>query len=430
MNFRSWFTDRGPIVILQRGFSLLRRYGLGAQKASHRVSHCAEVLRMAGCSPTFPTPGIIVERHPEIIRALQAGGAEIAVHSYQHVDLTAMSVERARAQIDKAVDVFKKEGIEGVGFRGPYMRSQEDLLNSLPDGMFLYSSNQTICWNVENLCSCIHRKNQFFDTLDRLYRPRSSEDAVCLPWMRRGMVEIPACIPDDIQLHDALSMKKEQVAEVWGQLTEDIYKRGELFTVLFHPELASYDELSFANLLQRAKEHNPHIWVARLREIAEWWLEKAAFTAVVTEEDLGLRIRLNCSDRATVLLKGYPGNRYGRKWFKDYQLVKDRDLVLPAFPRPFVGIETGAPDWVTRWLKNEGYLVEQGEKAAQCGVFLDEAAFQGIDNELKLVECIERAPKPLLRFWRWPDGARSALSISGDLDALSLSDYLSRLFVE
>ena len=40
---------------------------------------------------------------------------------------------------------------------------------------------------------------------------------------------------------------------------------------------------------------------------------------------------------------------------------------------------------------------------------------------------VEAPSAPLLRFSRWPAAARSALVISGDIDSLTLWDYLWRL---
>jgi len=46
---------------------------------------------------------------------------------------------------------------------------------------------------------------------------------------------------------------------------------------------------------------------------------------------------------------------------------------------------------------------------------------------LELIETIEASPGPLVRYWRWPDGAKSALAVTGDMDALTLLDYAARL---
>jgi hypothetical protein len=76
------------------------------------------------------------------------------------------------------------------------------------------------------------------------------------------------------------------------------------------------------------------------------------------------------------------------------------------------------------FLREHGYVVDTSEDAARCSVYLDDVAAP--DGEVALVELIESSAAPLLKLGRWPDGARSALCIAGDLDALSLGDYASR----
>ncbi len=45
------------------------------------------------------------------------------------------------------------------------------------------------------------------------------------------------------------------------------------------------------------------------------------------------------------------------------------------------------------------------------------------EDERPLLARIEDGDWPMLRLGRWPDGARSALCITGDIDALTLWDY-------
>jgi hypothetical protein len=45
-----------------------------------------------------------------------------------------------------------------------------------------------------------------------------------------------------------------------------------------------------------------------------------------------------------------------------------------------------------------------------------------------LLERVERSDGPLVRVWRWPDGFHSALTISGDVDAFTVRDYVLRAF--
>jgi hypothetical protein len=80
-------------------------------------------------------------------------------------------------------------------------------------------------------------------------------------------------------------------------------------------------------------------------------------------------------------------------------------------------------------LREQGYIVDTSTTAKQCATYLDAFALAQLDTQMQLVAAIETAPGPLVRFGPWPDGARSALCMTGDLDALSLLDYAYRLFV-
>ena len=48
-------------------------------------------------------------------------------------------------------------------------------------------------------------------------------------------------------------------------------------------------------------------------------------------------------------------------------------------------------------------------------------------TEKRIVEEIEQSDAPLLRYWRWPDKARSAMSVTGDIDSVTLSDFVLRI---
>ena len=95
---------------------------------------------------------------------------------------------------------------------------------------------------------------------------------------------------------------------------------------------------------------------------------------------------------------------------------------IPAPLRPLIGIGEGVPNHTVDFLGQQGYLVDCSDSARQCSVFLDMARLNGLRNHLEIVKYIEASDSPLLRFGRWPDGAASAISITGDLDALTLQD--------
>jgi len=102
---------------------------------------------------------------------------------------------------------------------------------------------------------------------------------------------------------------------------------------------------------------------------------------------------------------------------------------VPAEPRPFIGLPADVPQHIVSFLQEQGYILDTSELAARCGMYIDAATLAKLTSAVSLIDHIEASPGPLVRYWRWPNGAKSAMCISGDLDALTLLDYASRLFV-
>jgi hypothetical protein len=94
-----------------------------------------------------------------------------------------------------------------------------------------------------------------------------------------------------------------------------------------------------------------------------------------------------------------------------------------------VGLPADAPERVVFFLREQGYILDTGETATRCGTYIDAATLAGLTSEVELLHDIETSAGPLVRYWRWPDGAKSAMCVTGDLDALTLLDYIFRLFV-
>jgi peptidoglycan/xylan/chitin deacetylase (PgdA/CDA1 family) len=423
---KKWFKARGLRFIFQRGNKLLNRYGISPAMAIHRLNESVKMLAELGCAPTFPTPGYVVQRYPQIIHGLEVKGAEIAVHSYDHVDLGALPVPVARQQLERAIRTFERFGIENRGFRCPYLGWSEELRDALPAGMFDYSSNEAICFESDKLDAS--DKSEFFKAVRGFYRGKVFSENLCLPYTRQNLIEIPVCVPDDLQLHDGMGLGPEEIGLVWGNMLDQIYERGELFTLMFHPELALFLGVPFESLLRKARQYHLPVWVARLREISDWWREKSSFKVEITPVTAGLRLNFTCTQRATILVRGLNPIRSTPIWDGDYHILLVNELEVSAYPRPFVGLAANMPDLTVSFLRDQGYLLDASETARSCGIYLDNDALSKLTNKVELVNYIEKSPAPLVRFWRWPDGAKSALSITGDLDALTLLDYASRFF--
>ena len=426
MNLKKWYADRGPKFITQRASKLFSRYGISAQRSKTRIEDSMQTLAKFGCAPTFFTPGTVVERYPQFIQGLQKEGAEIAVHSYQHIDLSAIKPAEAVDQLMKALSVFEKFGIENHGFRGPYLGCSKELLDSIPADLFEYSSNQAI-WVDGPALDSARNQTLIFDTLRRFYQPAPSSETVSNPSMRTNLLEIPVCVPDDLQLHDGLNLKSPGISQVWIEMLQQTHARGDLFNLIFHPELSSICTESFEILLEQAKLLKPAVWITRLCDINDWWKEKAGFKVDVHPNSEGLTLEFTCSARGTVLAKGFDHTYSDNLWNETYFELQDKTLTLPTNQHPFVGLDYKAPEQIVTFLREQGYIVITDHMATSCEVYIDAETLSRLGSQVNIIDYIETSSAPLIRFWKWPNGAKSAICITGDLDAMTLFDYASRL---
>ncbi len=383
MKLNAWYKKRGMRFILERARRLKERYGISPRTSIGRIERCMDALQAYGCFPTFAVPGMVVERNLRFIQRLQEAGAEIAVHGYNHVDLKSYPPEGASRQLQHAVEVFRASGLEAHGFRCPYLSATDDLIKALPPGLFEYSSNQAIQWPI---CPPSDQpENLLFETINRFYAPARSETALCLPCFHDGLVEIPVCVPDDLQLHDGLGYGLEQVSRVWLDILRKTHHRGEVFNLMFHPELASFCEAPFLKVLQEAKLLQPAVWFARLREVCAWWMEKSTFRVETGYTDNGSTLIFHCTPRATILCKGFYPKAPASRWDGDYWRLETRQLNIDTPVLPFIGIPPGVPQWITTSLQGMGYILGTGETAYRCSLVFDEISLGRFGNPVDLI---------------------------------------------
>jgi len=408
--------------------TLAKRYGLTPARAQERIISTVRDLAREGCAPTFPVPGSVVDRYPGFIRRLQDMSAEIAVHGYDHVDLKAYPPGEALAQLKKAVQAFERHSIEVHGFRCPYLGGTDALMDALPEGLFRYGSNSAIRWDAGTAPEG-PGTDLVIRTIDGLYRPRMAADFVSIPWLRGSIVEIPVTVPDDLQLHDGWGLAPGGLAEVWRGWLQAAHQRGELLDLMFHPELAEVCRQPLVETLQEAKRFQPAMWVGRLRDISDWWWERSEFQIRRSDTPDRSRVSFLCSPRATILVRGLGTTGPAEPWAGSWLRWRSDTLEAPPFPRPYIGVASSVPAATVSFLRNQGYILDTGETARDCGLYLDPAKLAGLPTQVEMTNWIENSDAPLVKFGRWPDGAKSAFCMSGDLDALSLRDYVSRLFV-
>lgn len=425
MNLQAWFKKRGLRFAYQRASSLVERYGIRPQKATARIQHSVQALEECGCKPTFFVPAVVVKRNLPFIRSLQDQGCEIGVHGYQHIDLKNVPPSEGSRQLLKAAVFLADNGLEVHGFRCPYLSSSEELMQELPAEVFRYSSNQAVSW--EHTLPRPAGNSVLFETIKTFYQPVPAEGEFCLPGINRGMVEIPVCVPDDLQLHDGQQFSLVEIAETWISVLEKIHQRGELFNLMFHPELAARCEAPFMEVLQTANQPQYNIWVTQLKDVCAWWLEKETFSVTLEKAGGDTWLNLHCSPRAIVLYRNLELQPPGQPWDATYRILATRSVPLKDGHVPIIQLSAGLPVWVGDALKRKGYIFMPGVESQACSLIINQDFLQDIHNPVELERAIENSRTPLVRFWPWPDGQRSALCLTGDLDALSLADYATRL---
>jgi len=425
------FISRGIKNTLSRAVAVSKRFGITPRKIEACLNTYVNITEKFNCIPTFPTTAITLRRHPELIRKLRDRGVEFAIHGYVHTDYSKLSSKKQKRHLEKAIDIFKNCRIPFKGFRFPYLCKNRDSYQTLISELkFLYGSNQLILWDVINKSKYGRQTLKIYNKVLNLYKSRNAKEFLVLPRLKNGFVEIPLSAPDDESIIDRLGITHEnEISEIWEEMLQETYRRGELFTLQLHHERISFCKHALKVILQQARELNPSVWIATLREIAEWWKEKDKFTFEITEQNSEkYKINLKCLERATVLVRNCKVNKPTSDWTNGYKSIDDRNFTTECSTRPFIGVEPDSSKDAISFLRSEGFVVEESEQPNDYGIYFDNLADFEEKDEKKISEIIENSNAPLLRFWRWPNEAKSALAITGDIDSITLIDFIMRLF--
>lgn len=421
--------SRGAKNLASRIGTVASRFGVSSKKFERLLKRYRDVAHNLGCVPTFPITAVTLKRHPKLVRELSQQGVEFAVHGYIHIDHGVLSSEEQTKHFQKAIDTFKRCQLPFSGFRAPFLRINEMTPKVISNLGFNYDSSYSICWDVIDKTRYTEESWGEYKRLLDFYQSRQAQDYLALPRFMEGSIQIPVSIPDDEVMEERLGIKdKREISAIWGSILKATYNRGELFNVQLHPERILFCENALADVLQHAQRLSPSVWVATLGEIAEWWREKDKFAFEVRPQGEGrYSVKAACSDRATILLKNTKVNVPVEEWFDGYQQITGRDFVLETPTRPVIGVGIDSSPSAVSFLQSEGYIVEKSNQPDNYGIYLNHLAYFDEAAEKPLSQEIEQSGAPLLRYWRWPDQARSALSVTGDIDSMTLIDFVLRI---
>ena len=431
MNARHFLSkSRGTRNLLLRIITIIVRFGITAKRFQRLLNRYYAVAGSLDCTPTFAITAVTLKRHPDMIRALHRQGVEFAIHGYIHTDYRLVSSEQQVQHFNHAIKVFESYQLPFSGFRAPFLRTNGQTPEVLGSLGFAYDSSHIVHWNVIDVTKYTKQSGRDYKRLLNYYMPLNAEEYLSLPRFINGFVEIPVSLPDDEAMVDRLSIKdKERISRIWLDILGRTYKRGELFTVQLHPERINFCKTALIDILQQAKRNNPPVWVATLGEVAEWWREKERFSLEVTSKGTSKHsVKANCTDRAMILIKNCVTNTPTTEWVDGYKEITTQEFVVESPVRPVIGVGLDSSQAAVEFLKAEGFIVEQSEQPENYSIYLSDLAEFTEADEKPLSEKIEQSDSPLIRYWRWPHGYKSALSITGDIDSMTLIDFVLRIF--
>ena len=414
--------SRGATETIARTAKVVSRFGPTPAAMARRLDRYEQIVSAHGVRPTWPTTACVLERHPQLLRRYAERGVELSLHGLVHGDHAVLDRERQRATIARAIEVFERSGLRAAGFRGPYLRYNEATLHVLRALGLRYHSSQAVAFPLQWSQVDARAASQHGLAL-RLYAAVDARTVAVRPRLRDGLVDIPVAVPDDEILLDRLRLAEPALSAEWLHILELTYRRGDLFTIQLHPERIGELGQALEATLSAARGRRPAVYVARLDDIAEWWLRRARFSLRVTPAGDGrCRVALAADVDATLLVRGF--SMPAAAWYGRDSWSEAREFVTRAERLPAIAVSRRSLPEVARFLAEEGFATESSDDRERFGAYVDIPGPSW--SEASLLDAIESAPGPLVRIGRWPDGARSALAVTGDIDALTLRDFVAR----
>lgn len=409
---------KGYTALWKRARAINQRYGLTASKMDRALRQFAAVLKKYNCGATFPITTSALARNGATIAKYQAQNIEFAMHGLFHIDYSQLSLTQQVEHIRQASQKFQQAGVQLSGFRCPYLRWNEDTLRAVSANGLKYDSSQALYWEVAQT----HVNEDYYRVLE-FYRARPAQAYPALPALQGDILQIPYCVPDDESIIDRFKLVETgAMSEIWLAILEQTYQLGELFTLGLHPERIGLLETPLAAALAQARQLSPQVWITRLDEITGWWQARRETKFELVEEGERRHLAISGPPGVTPLARGVTIQAKTQPWAEGFEQVLAQEFYFQAERRPCIGLAPESSPALQLFLKEQGYWVEVSAEAQAYSIYLDQKSFQPEDKRPLLAQ-LARLEGPLIRVGRWPQGARSAMCVTGDIDALTLWDY-------
>lgn len=418
--------SRGPVNAARRLPTIASRFGISCDKMDRALNGYVDLAETVGSAPSLAVTGNLVERYPAVFKRLAERGAELAIHGYVHTDYASLPLDRQREDLGRTMAAFRELGIDVAGFRGPYLRWNDDSVTAAKDIGLTYGSNRAVAWDVLPRRVGDTEAMRVYEKGLTLYGAKPGSKMQSLPAVVNGLLDLPASLPDDEALVDRLRLTPRERAETWSAVLDRVYELGEMYVFILHHERLQFCQRALAEMLMHTRREPP-VWTATMREIAAWWSERSE-QRLSLEKTADGRYRIVAPDdaRYTILARNVEAPEAFAPWYGWYRAAAAAPgLTVGAEKMPAIGLAPDAPSGLEHFLTGEGFVVTRNG-VEDCAVVLDGRTVFGEPGKRRILDEIEMGDAPLVRLWRWPNGARCALSLSGDVDSMNIVDFLRR----
>jgi peptidoglycan/xylan/chitin deacetylase (PgdA/CDA1 family) len=378
-----------------------------------RLMAYRDVVAEYGGEPSLPITAAVLNRNPRVAHRLVEGGVELCVHGLIHTDMARLSPETQEAHIREALRLFAVHGIEASGFRSPYLKYDGATLEAVEKLGFEYDSNLPFYWEpTESLGGLAPDQADGLRRGLRFYNPVRYPAERSLPRFIGGIVEIPVSLPDDEILLDRMGLPVARIGDIWIEMAALALERGEMLIVQLHPERIAHIETALRRVLEFAGRQGS-FWIARMDEIAGWWTER-----------VGAEVDLTPAGEGTYRVKAAGPGGLGIRLLEpsggtSRPVGPEEDIRCGRLP--LIGLSEKASPNLRRQIREMGYFYDITADRESMGLYLDS------DPEpADLAASISGCPYPLLVDTRWPEPFTAALAVTGDIDCLTLGDFVRR----
>lgn len=375
---------------LSRAVTVLRNYGMvSPNRFEARLDSFRGFLQSCNVPATFACPSSLLGKGRATVDFLKA--FDVAIHGMDHIDYKRMNPRRVENDVQQAISDFELCSLNPMGFRAPYLRWSTDLIKVLAKSSLIYDSSNSVFWDIAG--DDISSQGGVRKLLS-FYSSENESETPSLPRLEAGVVRIPVSLPDDEILLERWRMNRpSDMLACWHRMLMESYGKSELLVLQIHPERFDKCKLALGRLLNEIKKRN--VWIATLSDVASWWLARNKVSLTV---DSQMRVDCEGTDRIRIL-SGSETKQPGEK-------VPSRILIhiMPNHPLYKRALELGFV------VSPSGYRIRPD-----------------IVREGDLLEIARK--EGLLQKSLWPNGFQSAFCLTGDIDALSVRDFIGRLFV-